>query len=72
MTSGFFDGKDATHAFRKHEECKVHIEAVEAIVTLPNTTKDVSQSLSCAHKLEKELVWNMLAKIISGVRFLVR
>ena len=59
-------------AFRKHEESKVHLAAVEVIVTLPTTTKDIGESLSLAHRLEKEHARNMLAKIISGVRFLAR
>ena len=72
MTNGFFDWKDASRAFRKHEQSKIHREAVEAVVTLPNTTKDVGESLSRAHRLEKEHARNMLAKIVSGVRFLAR
>ena len=45
---------------------------MEVVVTLPKTTKDIGESLSRAHRLEKEHARNMLAKIISGVRFLAR
>ena len=35
--------KDATVAFKKHLQSKAHCEAVEAVVTLPKTIKDVGE-----------------------------
>ena len=72
VTNGFHDWKDATRAFRKHVESKCHCEAVEEVVTLPKTTENVGETLSRAHKLEKEQARDMLAKILSSVRFLAR
>eukprot|EP00731_Ephydatia_muelleri_P010741 Em0005g1327a len=49
-----------------------HIEAVEAVITLPKQTKDVGAQLSIAHKAEKEEARDMLQIILSSVRFLAR
>ena len=64
--------KDATSAFKKHQESKTHCEAVEAMITLPKTTSDVGELLSKAHKEEKELARDMLRSILSSVRYLAR
>eukprot|EP00731_Ephydatia_muelleri_P024881 Em0016g1152a len=57
--------KNAATAFSKS-----HIEAVEAVITLPKQTKDVGAQLSIAHKAEKEEARDMLQIILSSVRFL--
>ena len=72
VTSGFCNWKDATVAFSKHLQSKSHIEAVEAVITLPKQTKDVGAQLSIAHKAEKEEVRDMLQIILSSVCFLAR
>eukprot|EP00731_Ephydatia_muelleri_P027422 Em0019g295a len=72
VTSGFCNWKDATVAFSKHLQSKSHIEAVEAVITLPKQTKDVGAQLSIAHKAEKEEARDMLQIILSSVRFLAR
>ena len=71
VTSGFCNWKDATVAFSKHLQSKSHIEAVEAVNTLPKQTKDVGAQLSIAHKAEEE-ARDMLQIILSSVRFLAR
>ena len=58
--------------FSKHLQSKSHIEAVEAIITLPKQTNDVGVQLSFAHKAEKEEARDMLQMILSSVRFLAR
>lgn len=40
--------------FWKHQESKIHHEAVEAIVILPKTASDVGELRNKAHKAEKE------------------
>ena len=70
VTSGFCNWKDATVAFSTHFQSKSHIEAVEAVITLPKQTKDVGAQLSIAHKAEKEEARDMLQIILSSVRFL--
>eukprot|EP00731_Ephydatia_muelleri_P036880 Em0344g3a len=72
VTSGFCNWKDATVAFSKHLQSKSHIEAVEAVITLPKQTKDVGAQLSIAHKAEKKEARDMLQIILSSVRFLAR
>ena len=72
VTSRFCNWKDATVAFSKHLQSKSHIEAVEAVITLPKQTKDVGAQLSIAHKAEKEEARDMLQIILSSVRFLAR
>ena len=59
-------------AFRKHQESKAHREAVEVIVTLPSTTKDVGELLSNAHKAEKENARKMLHILLTSIKFLAR
>ena len=65
VTSRFCNWKDATVAFSKHLQSKSHIEAVEAVITLPKQTKDVGAQLSIAHKAEKEEARDMLQIILS-------
>ena len=49
-----------------------HREAVEAVVTLPQTTQDIGEQLSRAHQEEKRNAREMLRVILSSVRFLAR
>ena len=72
VTKGYCNWKDATTAFKKHAQSGCHIEAVEAVVTLPKTTKDVGEQLNEASKSEKEQARSMLRLILSSIRFLAR
>ena len=60
VTKGFFYWKDATVAFKKHVQSKSHNEAVEVVVILPKTTKDVGEQLSRAHRADKEQARDIL------------
>ena len=71
-TKGFSNWKDATASFKKHLQSKAHGEAVEVVVILPKTTKDVRELLSQAHRLQKTNARDMLRLILSSVRFLAR
>ena len=51
--------------FRKHQESKTHQEAVEVVITLPQTASNVGELLSKAHKQEREFARNMLGLILS-------
>ncbi len=62
---------NSTRTFKKHKESKTHLEAVEAMITLPKSTPDVDELLSSIHKNEKEEARNVLKTIISSVRFWV-
>ena len=72
MKNGFSNWKDATASFKKHTLSKSHGEAVEVVVTLPNSTKDIGEELSSAQRAEKEHARDMLRLIISSVRYLAR
>ena len=54
ICTGFTNWKDATSVFRKHEasECHHHA-AIEAVVVLPATTRDVAEILSEEHRKGK-------------------
>ena len=51
--AGFCNWKDATVAFPNHEKSDTHKTAVELVVTLPETTKDVGELLSSTHAAVK-------------------
>ena len=59
-------------AFKKHDHSKAHHEAVEAVITLPKTTKDVGELLDRAHRAEKEQATSMLLHILSSIQYLAR
>jgi len=40
---GFTNGKDGTAAFRQHKKSQCHKIAVEKVITLPATTRDVER-----------------------------
>ena len=72
VSKGFFNWKDGTIAFRKHEKTLCHKEAVEKLLTLPSTTRDIGELLSSAHAQEKAANRHCLLKVISSLRFLGR
>ena len=53
LSDGFSNWKDATVRFVNHEKTMTHKIAVDLIVTLPRTTRDVGKMLSSAHAAEK-------------------
>ena len=55
-----------------HEQCGTHKTAVEAVITLPATTKDVGELLSSVHASEKATNRHCLLKILSNLRFFAR
>ena len=69
---GFSNWKDATVSFKKHEQSSCHREAVEVMVSLPVTTRDIGEMLSQQHAKEKEGNRKVLLKILANVKFLAR
>ena len=61
-----FNWMDGTIAFRKHMKTLCHKEAVEKLLTLPSTTKDIGQLLSRAQAQEKAANRHCLLKVISA------
>ena len=70
--AGFSNWKDATVAFGSHEKSTTHKRAVESIITLPQTTRDVGELLSSAHAAEKRKNRQCLITIAENIRFLGR
>ena len=55
-------------SFRSHEKSASHYEAVEVIVTLPLTTRDIGEQLSQQHAAQKLKNLQALHQIISCIR----
>lgn len=72
VTRGFCNWKDAIHSFRKHEKSVCHHEAVEVMITLPATTRDIGEQLSHQHAIQKEKNRDALYQIFSSVKYLCR
>ena len=72
ITHGFCNWKDATVAFKKHDSSNCRREAIDKVITLPKTTKDIGETLSNKHAEEKEYNRDCLRKILSSLRFLGR
>ena len=69
---GFTDWKESTSAFRKHAARDCHREAVETLVVLPSSTKDVGDLYSAQHAEEKAKNRKMLLLMLTNVQFLAR
>ena len=67
LSGGFSNWKDATVCFVKHEKTMTHKIAVDLIVTLPQTTRDVVEMLSSAHAAEKAVNHHCLFKIAENI-----
>ena len=72
LFTGFNNWKDATVAFRSHDQSATHKRAVEGVITLPQTTRDVGDLLSTAHAAEKRKNRQCLIAIAESIRFLAR
>ena len=72
ITKGYQNWKDATSSFRNHESSACHKEAVEKMVTIPATNRDVGECLSTSFALERKCNQACFLKLISSIRFLAR
>lgn len=70
--NGFCNWKDATHSFSNHERSLIHRKAVEVVITLPQTTRDVGDLFSMAHAAEKCTNRQCLTTIAQNIHFLAR
>ena len=53
ISKGFTYWKEGPKAFKKHQGSDCHREAVDALVVLPQCTKDVGELQSAEHRAEK-------------------
>ena len=72
VCGGFSNWKDATVAFARHEQTTTHKKAVEVLVTIPETTRDIGEMLSTAHAEGKKISGQCLITIAENIRFLAR
>ncbi|XP_062517927.1 zinc finger MYM-type protein 1-like [Corticium candelabrum] len=72
VTRGFSNWKDATTGFKNHVKSACHREAVEVLVTLSATTRDVGEHVSHEHAVQKVNNQQALLQVLSSVRFLGR
>ena len=69
---GVSNWKDATMKFSNHERSACHKIAVENMLVLPHTTKDIGEMLSKELEGEKEHNRKMLLYILKAIKFLSR
>ncbi|KAL5509913.1 hypothetical protein EMCRGX_G005360 [Ephydatia muelleri] len=69
VCGGFSNSKDA---FARHEQTTTHKKAVEVLVTIPETTRDIGEMLSTAHAEGKKISGQCLVPIAENKRFLAR
>ena len=72
VTKGFINWKDATVAFNSHQQTKCHKNAVDIVITIPSTTKDVGELLSKEHAKEKVINRRKFVKIVTSIKYLAR
>ena len=64
--------KDAMGSFRSHEGSSCHKEAVEKLLTLPATTKDIGESQSSIVAEQKQCNRACFLKVLDSIRYLSR
>ena len=69
---GFTNWKKALEKFEKHQNTASHHEAVDLVVKIPSTTKNVGEMLSTSYASQKEENRKMLSVILSSIRYLGR
>ena len=72
ISNGYSNWNNATESFRCHEGSRGHKDAILKTQTLPQSTRDVGESLSRAHAEEKKKRREFFLKVLSNTRFLVR
>ena len=75
VSRGYCNWKDATGnkgAFNTHEKSGTHKMAVECLVTLPTSYRNVGEMLSTQHALDKQNNRDYLLKVFQNVQFLAR
>ena len=64
--------ENAATLFQKHQQSATHKQAVEVMIVLPSSTKDVNELLVMQLAREKEHNHRMFLKIVSCIRYLSR
>lgn len=69
---GFSNWKKALEKFEKHQNTKSHHEAIDLVVKIPSTSRDVGAMLSSSHAAQKAENRKILMIILSNIRYLGR
>ena len=72
MSTGYTNWKNATAMFKKHEVSGCHCEAVDVVITLPRTTRDIGEQLLLQHAKEKESNQTVFLQVLRSIRYLAR
>ena len=72
LYGGFSNWKDATVGFCNHEKSSTHKAAVDVMITLPKTTRDVGEMLSSGYAAQKSISRQCLMVIAQNICFLFR
>ena len=70
--TGFNNWKKALERFEKHQNTTSHRDAVDLVVKIPSTTKDVGEMLSAGLASQKAESRKVLLTILSSIRYLGR
>ena len=70
LSEGFSNWKDATVGFANHKKSATHKRAMEVVVTLLQTHRDIGEMLSTSHASEKVVNRQCLMKIAENIRFI--
>ena len=70
LSKGFTYWKEATTAFKKHQESECHHEANRVILSPPKHT--IGELLSKEHQKEQEMNRKILIRILQNIRYLAR
>ena len=70
--SGFHSWKEAIRCLNTHEQTSTHKNAVELLITIPETTRDVGEMLSSSLAVKKKANRQVLTKIAQNILFLAK
>ena len=70
MSKGFCNWKDASVCFKKHKQSSCHKEAVEMMISIPASTRDVGEMLSSQLAIEKKKNREIFLTILACIQFL--
>ena len=70
LLKGFCNWKDAMDCFRWHGQSKCHSDAVQVMVVLPKSVRDVGKTITTAYAQNKAENRKVLMKILQNIKFL--
>ena len=71
-SSGFHSWKEAIRRLNTHEQTSTLKNAVELLIAIPETTRDVREMLSSSLAVKNKVNWQVLTKIAQNILFLAK